>query len=342
MRIITRTNGQPFATEASARQQLTAKGLQDTHEVAPREGGYALVPKSAKALKVGDMVRVNGHRARGDNHQFGTTETIRNWHKERTLLEVKGLPASTKVYAGKPGVSGCGLGFHVSELDLVEKDDPITLQPGDYVSTEGMTEEEYHAVARAFMAAGADSGEYPDPEEAEGEPCFGWSAKDGRGMFHGTAIHRRSVATRLIGRHLTIEQVLGATNAGTTTPQPEEATMTTDPITTLKQARQARDEAEKAYQEALEEAREYLGEGFMLAEVGVDWAAPDEDMTDPANWRDGDVLTCIDDGGHGWYTEGKQYAIVRIDVDGWPVMRDDDGDQSALAPSRMKFHHRPT
>jgi len=46
---ITRTNGQPFATEASARQQLTAKGLQGTHEVVSHGGGYALVPKQPEA-----------------------------------------------------------------------------------------------------------------------------------------------------------------------------------------------------------------------------------------------------------------------------------------------------
>jgi len=256
MTIITRTNGQPYATEASARQQLTAKGLQDTHEVAPHEGGYALAP----IQRVGD---------------------------------------------------------------------PITLQPGDHVSTDGMTEEQYHAVARAFENAGC-----PRFDRQKGRG-IGSYLEWWNGVLDSTIIPENG------GRHLTIDQVLGATNAGTTTPQPEEATMTTDPITTLKQARQARDEAEKAYQEALEEAREYLGEGFGLLERATADEAG-EDMSDPANWRDGDVLTCIDDGGHGWYTEGKQYAIVRIDVDGWPVMRDDDGDQSALAPSRMKFHHRPT
>lgn len=40
-------------------------------------------------------------------------------------------------------------------LENVKPLSRITLQPGDYVSTKGMTEDECHAVARAFMAARA-------------------------------------------------------------------------------------------------------------------------------------------------------------------------------------------
>lgn len=231
--------------------------------------------------------------------------------------------------------------MHLSRVKPSDGEYPITLQPGDYVSTEGMTEDQYHAVARAFMEAGAESGEYPDPEEAEGEPCFGWSAKDGRGMFHGTAIHRRSVATHLIGRHLTIDQVLNATNAGTTTPQPEQPTMTTDPITTLKQARQARDEAEQAYQDALEEEREYLGEGFELTEVGTDGPLVDgEDMADPANWREGDVFEVMYDNAE--CADVKKGDVVVLEKTGNDVfVCKETGYRWHLIPDCVKFHHRP-
>lgn len=266
--IITRTNGQPFATESSARQQLTAKGLQGTHEVAPHEGGYALAP--------------------------------------------------------------------------INRDDgPITLRPVDYVSTEGMTEDQYHAVARAFIGAGFESGEYPRKEELKGERAFGVDARRGS-LFHGRPGSDGDHVSALCGRHLTIEQVLGATNAGTTTPQPEEATMPTDPITTLKQARATRDEAEQAYQQALADAREYLGEGFMLAEAGVDWAAPDEDMTDPSNWREGDFVKCVYPNYQG-YKEGGLYEVFApLNGGRIGVIGDFEYQQEMRRAENFRFHHRPS
>lgn len=80
----------------------------------------------------------------------------------------------------------------------------ITLKPGDYVRTEGMTEEQYYAVAKAFMEAGAKSLECPS--RVRDYPLFGWAlAAVGyeRGLWHAA----NSV---LFERELTIAQILGA------------------------------------------------------------------------------------------------------------------------------------
>lgn len=91
----------------------------------------------------------------------------------------------------------------------------VALQAGDYVATKGMTEAEYHAVARAFMKAGAKRGEYPNTRyafEANLE-CFG-AKLPGFGLYHGD----RAGSAFVGGRQLTIQQVLNATNAGNAAP----------------------------------------------------------------------------------------------------------------------------
>lgn len=265
MTIITRTNGQPFATEASARQQLAAKGLQDTHEVVPHEvvpheGGYALAP-------------------------------------------------------------------------INREDERVTLQPGDYISTEGMTEEQYHAVARAFMAAGADGSKGDFYHLKHDASYLGWDKRDDELWDCGYK------SLGFTGRHLTIDQVLNATNA---TPQPKETTMTTDPITTLKQARQARDEAEKAYQEALEAVRHAMGDEFHLTDVGTDGPlVKGEDMSDPANWREGDVVECINDEPRYCHVGGLYIVSRGAEHQSLSIKADDDGDPGTPPLSSFRFHHRP-
>ena len=44
----------------------------------------------------------------------------------------------------------------IQESNTMTQEQSVTLQPGDFVLTKGMTEDEYHAVAAAFMAAGAE------------------------------------------------------------------------------------------------------------------------------------------------------------------------------------------
>ena len=59
----------------------------------------------------------------------------------------------------------------------------LQLKPGDYVSTKGMTEEQYHAVCRRFIECGCKTGEYPDFSEAKRLNFIGW-AKRTDGIFH--------------------------------------------------------------------------------------------------------------------------------------------------------------
>lgn len=86
----------------------------------------------------------------------------------------------------------------------------IVPQPGDYVSTIGMTEEQYHAVAKLFINAGADSGEYlsnsyyrwvvgGDAQNAFGVSKYG-------AIFHGGV---NSFNELLCGRELSISDILG-------------------------------------------------------------------------------------------------------------------------------------
>jgi len=86
----------------------------------------------------------------------------------------------------------------------------IKLQPGDYVSTKGMTEEQYHAVCKAFMDAGAEEGEYPFLAEVGYFNYFGW--KKGQGIFRFDGKEDMVYFHKL--RELTVKQLLGAKGTG--------------------------------------------------------------------------------------------------------------------------------
>ena len=109
-----------------------------------------------------------------------------------------------------------------------------------------------------------------------------------------------------------------------------------DPITTLRQARKTRDEAEQAYQYAIAGVREALGEGFLLS----DTAEPDEDMTDPANWREGDVFEVLD--GKACGARFENGIMVRKESDnGSSFVTIDGSDRWSLPNKAVRFHHRP-
>lgn len=95
-------------------------------------------------------------------------------------------------------------------------DNRVTLMPGDHIHTEGVTNSDYHAVARAFMAAGAEKGEYPNVEFKDNPHYFGWyntGAFAGLfGLYHCRYIWKPRAFSG--GRTLTVHQVLTATNAG--------------------------------------------------------------------------------------------------------------------------------
>lgn len=123
--------------------------------------------------------------------------------------------------------------------------------------------------------------------------------------------------------------------------------MQTSPITTLHHALQRKREAEAEYQAALEAVREKLGSEFVLTESasGITPATQEDmadDMTDPANWRRGDIVECVDTAGHRWVTEGKKYTIEGMSSCGWIEIRDDDGDMPSMSTCRFRFHRRPT
>lgn len=197
----------------------------------------------------------------------------------------------------------------------------VTLRPGDYVSTEGMTVDQYHAVAEAFIEAGAQHGEYPEPEHIYAAGPIGgpdWSfGSSGGQLWHG-------LADDFGGRQLTIEQVLGA-------GEPE-----TNPITALQEAREA-------YHDALARVRRELGDGYTLVENvesdPANWQV--DDMSNPDNWRVGDVLECVEALPLRWLTDGRLYTVTGRDSDDWPGIIDDDGDETASSPCRFRFHHRP-
>lgn len=201
----------------------------------------------------------------------------------------------------------------------------VTLQPGDYVATEGMTEDDYHAVAQAFMAAGANKGEYPNARYAFGTnlECFGVKLKD-FSLYHGD----KSGSAFDNGRELTVDQVLNAANARR---WPEADMHITDKLC---KARKERDEAQARYDQALAEHRE-----------AYPWLAieerkqPADDMSDPANWRAGDFISSI--GNHPDLTDGKLYQVLSMDSDNDPVIDDDADKGIARTASCFRFYHRP-
>lgn len=78
----------------------------------------------------------------------------------------------------------------------------IKLQPGDYVSTKDMTEEQYHAVCKAFMEAGCPIYEPEKYCYVENFIYFGWGVGEGwSGLYHG--------GDWFFTRKLTIQQILG-------------------------------------------------------------------------------------------------------------------------------------
>lgn len=238
---------------------------------------------------------------------------------------------------------------------------PITLRPGDYVSTKGMSEADYHAVAEAFIEAGAKdtSSSGMCNKVLAGEVKYlGWDIND-KQFFHSQSEEAKNGS---FSRHLTIAQVLG-----TTKQHEEKPTTAFDTLIVAarkrNEAREALQEAESEFQSALSAANAELGEGFEIRERDEtieravrEWAAriskrglgygesephPCEDMNDPANWREGDVLECVKPAVD--LTMGGMYTLEIDPNDGELSFRDDAGDwRDTPSPSgSVKFHHRP-
>lgn len=108
-----------------------------------------------------------------------------------------------------------------------------------------------------------------------------------------------------------------------------------------------RAEVESTYQRQISEItqeRESLvqrlaGEGLALVEVVVQ---PVEDMSDPVNWRKGDLITFVEKVSDRCFTTGKQYIFEEMDGYGSAgVLADDEGDENGWAVEFFKWHSRP-
>lgn len=79
----------------------------------------------------------------------------------------------------------------------------MKLQPGDYVSTQGMTEKQYHAIAKRFIEAGAHPNEHCSYKDPLSDWIFiGWM--HGCGFAHWNNPDEFCIPNRL----LTIDQIL--------------------------------------------------------------------------------------------------------------------------------------
>ena len=125
------------------------------------------------------------------------------------------------------------------------------------------------------------------------------------------------------------------------------------PIDNLHTKLQARDVAEQQYQAALADVREQLGDKFMLSEVGYDMAsgsdwtatATAEDMSDPANWRAGDIVECVDEGStrslHSYFTNGMEYKLLKNDGSSSFKYMANDGEGRFADNASFRFIRRP-
>lgn len=266
---------------------------------------------------------------------------VGNWF--RAIRSTKTLEAGSVVKMSKDDGTeapyfkkACSDYEYVVNIDNIVKldDSHITLRPGDYVSTKGMSEAEYHAVAEAFITAGAGRGEYPETLYAEDDMgddwACGWLSEDD-GFWHG--IYRC-----FEGHQLTIAQVLG-------TAHKEEKPMTAfdtliEAARKRNEAREALQEAEGVFQLALDAANAELGEGFEILERESQ-PHPVEDMSNPANWRKGDVVECIS-GDCSYITLGNAYLLKSsVDENGYVWIKNDDGDGAEYDARCFLFHHRP-
>jgi len=81
----------------------------------------------------------------------------------------------------------------------------LQLKQGDYVSTKGMTEDQYHAVCKRFIECGCGVGEYPD-ETFPYHQFLGWANIAAYAKYNGNIFH--GLNTALYGRLLAVDHVI--------------------------------------------------------------------------------------------------------------------------------------
>lgn len=206
---------------------------------------------------------------------------------------------------------------------------PITLRPGDYVSTKGMTEDEYHAVAQAFMAAGAEENEYDKDDKLDSDTwrLFGWEEDVGLSYWDNAGTFADD------NRQLTLSQILNATNAGNSTHAETTTEATPMHLTDrLEAARITLEAAQAEYDALLEEHKAaYPKLHGLIVQVDIP----------PEEWRAGDVVECIDDS-QFYITKGSEYKVTRA-LDGFDDIEimDNDGDESEYDRLYFRFVSRP-
>lgn len=275
-----------------------------------------MTPCEKLGYKVGDRFEANGSSVFCD----GTILTlVKDDYSAIPLFEVVDSRHDRK---GREGY--CSL-ENVTKISHTK----TQLRPGDYVSTEGMTEEQYHAVAKAFMEAGAK------PYGLDGKrKRWNYVAWDSEGDFIGTNGNCGECK-----RKLTIEQVLGEEDKpqkirdvfledgplqgrdsfrhapGWTSLCVDEEQPAIQSL--LKKAEKHARKAQKheaRRQEAIEQARAMLPDGWELtpsidhdvrigntplSEVNFEFpkglfCVSGEDLSDPENWRKGDIFRVLD------------------------------------------------
>jgi hypothetical protein len=82
----------------------------------------------------------------------------------------------------------------------------ITPKPGDYVRTERITDEQYHAVVRLFIDSGAGPGEYGQENNQYDFNLVGWDIRDGQ-IYH--IDYTGTVENAFPGRELSLSDLLG-------------------------------------------------------------------------------------------------------------------------------------
>lgn len=97
--------------------------------------------------------------------------------------------------------------------------------------------------------------------------------------------------------------------------------------------------------ERAELVQKLASDGFALIwrinDLLTDAAQKHEDMSDPKNWRNGDIVECIVDH-EGYFTAGSRYVVDYMECDWVNIHADDDGDENAIRPHKVKFHSRPS
>lgn len=101
-------------------------------------------------------------------------------------------------------------------------------------------------------------------------------------------------------------------------------------------------EATTEIEDALQEVQDALPEGYMVIRGGIDWAAvhAEEDMTDPENWRKGDIFTVTQDCPCGSsFVVGDKVRLTRDDDSRYEYL--DGHDYWYVFPHALRFHSRP-